>query len=379
MARKALILISGLLLACGCGLKTRPVPPSPHLPREPTPIQFEMVREGVRFQWNQAPSYDTGLKDPEGRAVRKYYAGFWVLRAKVKLTRDDCPRCPVHYTRRTFVRQPLTPRGRPTAPVVTWVDRDLEPGFRYAYVVRSTLDRNKSWIDRFRLSAPDVQIYYGQYPAPPRGVKVVPVGPGHLLVTWSPPPGLQNGSRWPGIMGYYVYRRAAGGNAVRLNQRPITDRRYLDRRVALGRRYAYSVKAVRLWRGELLTGAPSTPGGLISRRKMALTAPRDLAAHSLAHGIELRWRRNPEPDVTGYFIYRRQGRFQVPTGQVTTEPPIAWQPWRRLNQTPQPEAFYVDTRVKPGVPYEYRLRAADRSRPPRLSPYCPAVKIVFEP
>ncbi len=379
MARKALILVSGLVFALGCGLKTRPVPPTPHNPRVPAPIRFELVRGGVRFQWTRAPGYDSGLVDREGRAIRHYYRGFWVLRAKVKLTPDDCERCPVRYTRTIFVRQPLTRKGRPQAPVVTWIDRDLEPGYRYAYVIRATLDNSRSWIDRFRLSAPDVQIYYGQYPAPPRGVKVTSVGPGYLLVTWAPPPGLLSGRPWPGIMGYYLFRRGERGGAARLNQRPITDRRFLDRRVVLGQRYQYFVKAVRLWRGKLLTGAPSLPGGVVSQRRVALTAPRNLAAHSLPQGIELRWSPNPEPDVAGYFIYRRQGRFQVPTGQVTAEPPITWGPWRQLNRTPEPQAFLVDTRVKKGVPYEYRLRAVDRSRPPKLSPYTRAVKIVFEP
>lgn len=379
MARRVTLLVCAALLASGCGLKTLPVPPQAHLPVKPAPIKYELVRGGVRFSWNPAPSYDTGRKDKQGRAVRRYYAGFWLLRAKVKLTEDDCPRCPVRYTKALFIRQKLTPRGRPVRPRVDWDDEDLEPGYRYVYVVRATFDARRRWLDAMRLHAPDVQLYYGQHPRPPAKVMVTGVGPGHVQVSWTPSPGLIQGGSWRGLMGYYVYRRDNKGNVLLLTPRPDTDRRVLDRQVVLGRRYSYFVKSVRLWRGQLLVGPPSAPAGLVSARRDLPSAPVDLAAHSREQGIELRWTRNPEPDVVGYLIYRREGRFEVPTGQVTGEPPIRWGSWVALTRTPEPNPFYVDTKVHSGVPYEYRLQAVDGSRPPKRSPYSTAVKIVHEP
>ncbi|MBU1740630.1 MAG: hypothetical protein KKC37_03730, partial [Proteobacteria bacterium] len=157
------------------------------------------------------------------------------------------------------------------------------------------------------------------------------------------------------------------------------DRRVLDRQAALGRRYRYWVRAVRLWRGKLLVSAPSAPAGLVTARRDLPSAPVDLAAHSHEQGVELRWTRNPEPDVVGYLVYRREGRFEVPTGQVTGEPPIRWGSWAPLTRTPEPNPFYVDARVHRGVPYEYRLQAVDGSRPRKRSPYSTTVKIVHEP
>lgn len=62
-------------------------------------------------------------------------------------------------------------------------------------------------------------------------------------------------------------------------------------------------------------------------------------------GIELRWNINPEPDVAGYDLYRREK-----DGDVV-----------RVNSQMIPESYFFDASADPQKSYTYRLRAVDRS------------------
>jgi fibronectin type 3 domain-containing protein len=66
----------------------------------------------------------------------------------------------------------------------------------------------------------------------------------------------------------------------------------------------------------------------------------------LKNGIELNWRRNREPDLLGYHIYRRE---------------LGEEEFKRLNPNPITNETYLDTNVELEQDYEYAVTALDNS------------------
>ena len=66
--------------------------------------------------------------------------------------------------------------------------------------------------------------------------------------------------------------------------------------------------------------------------------PQALVAVPLKNGIELNWRRNREPDLLGYNVYRRK------VGEAK---------FKKLTTDPIPKETYLDTEVELGQEYEY--------------------------
>jgi fibronectin type 3 domain-containing protein len=71
-----------------------------------------------------------------------------------------------------------------------------------------------------------------------------------------------------------------------------------------------------------------------------------VVAISLKEGMELQWLRNREPDLLGYYVYRRkfgEGKFS------------------RLNSDPLDKTVFLDKDVAPGQEYDYAVSAVDKS------------------
>ena len=62
--------------------------------------------------------------------------------------------------------------------------------------------------------------------------------------------------------------------------------------------------------------------------------------------MELRWNRNPEPDVAGYDLYRQE---------KGTDSPI------KLNPRTLHDVYFFDATADPAKTYVYRLKAIDNS------------------
>jgi fibronectin type 3 domain-containing protein len=88
-------------------------------------------------------------------------------------------------------------------------------------------------------------------------------------------------------------------------------------------------------------GVPVTPIDLIPP-----AAPTDLVAVPLKDGVELNWRRNREPDLLGYYVYRRKPEEKE---------------FNRLNESPLTKETYLDTGVVLQQEYEYAVSAVDNS------------------
>ena len=102
---------------------------------------------------------------------------------------------------------------------------------------------------------------------------------------------------------------------------------------------------------------PITPTDLIPPG-----SPMGLVAIPLKKGMELNWRRNQEPDLLGYYIYRRK------SGETD---------FKKLNPTPLAKETYIDTDVEMGQDYEYAVTAVDNSGRRNESPTSEEVRVKY--
>jgi fibronectin type 3 domain-containing protein len=82
----------------------------------------------------------------------------------------------------------------------------------------------------------------------------------------------------------------------------------------------------------------------------------------LKGGIELNWRRNQEPDLLGYYVYRRK------PGEKE---------FKRLNKGPLEKETYIDIDAELGQDYEYAVTAVDNSARRNESPLSEEVRVKY--
>ena len=145
------------------------------------------------------------------------------------------------------------------------------------------------------------------------------------------------------------------------NQQPTTNNQpsgTLDQTAHFGDTYTYTAQRVRTFQlnGHTLqirstistpttltlrdTFAPATPTGLI-----AIPNQQPATNNQQPPSIDLSWEPNTEPDLAGYYVYRR-----------TTSAPAT-----RLTPTPLPGPAYRDLAATPGQRYIYTVTAIDTS------------------
>jgi fibronectin type 3 domain-containing protein len=104
-------------------------------------------------------------------------------------------------------------------------------------------------------------------------------------------------------------------------------------------------------------GIPATPVKLTPP-----SVPVGLMAIPLKEGIELTWRRNAEPDLLGYNVYRRKSGEEE---------------FKRLNENPITKETYLDTDVVLEQEYEYAVTAVDNSPRRNESPRSEEVRVKY--
>lgn len=156
--------------------------------------------------------------------------------------------------------------------------------------------------------------------------------------------------------GFHLYRRPEGERwgLSPLTPEPIFEDQYLDGDLENGKKYFYSVHAIRNLRGSLIEG-PGTPERAgIPERRWPPSPPTGLSASRTSRGIELRWNRNPEGEGIGYEVYRREegaGEFQ------------------KIHSHTIRDEYFLDGSAEPQKTYRYRVRSIDPSTPLRKSDF----------
>jgi fibronectin type 3 domain-containing protein len=335
-----ILLITFLMVVSGCAKKGPPVPWESVVPKRIVDL-VATPREGrLLLGW-------TAPKENTDKSVLTDLAGFKILRSEGVLIGEECKGCG---EKKTVVHE------------MKWDNKEEEKKKRVA-ILFEDLEAKKVYI-------------YQVVSTNQRGYPSAPSNP--VTVYWDYPPqapSMVSGDRgdkrvelyWEsveGATGYNVYRRLEEGEFSNrpLNREPLTTAHFSDLNVENEKKYIYSVRAVRRVvktdvEGKGSLGVPVTPTDLI-----APVAPVGLVAIPLQDGIELNWRRNREPDLLGYNVYRRKPEERE---------------FKRLNESPLTPETYFDKDVVLQQDYEYVVTAVDSSTRRNESPQSEEVRVKY--
>jgi len=338
--RRMIVLMAILTLAMGCAKKGAPVSWESIVPKRIVDL-VAMPREGrLLLEWSVP-------KENTDKSPLTDLAGFKISRSEGTLVGDECRGCGekakiVHEIKFDIKEEVKVKR-------MAVLFEDLEPRKVYVYQVVSTNGRGYP-------SAPSnpVTVYWDYPPQAPRMVRGER-GDKRADLSWEP---------LEGAAGYNVYRRLEDEEFPTrpLNRELLTTTHYSDLNVENEKRYIYSVRAVRRVvktdvEGKGSLGIPVTPTDLIPP-----AAPVGLVAIPIKDGVELNWRRNREPDLLGYYVYRRK------SGQ---------EEFKRLNESPLTKETYLDKEVVLQEEYEYAVTAVDNSVRRNESPRSEEVRVTY--
>ncbi len=175
-------------------------------------------------------------------------------------------------------------------------------------------------------------------PSAPERVNVTARADG-VLVEWSPVEGA--------TAGYNIYRRDSKERAY---TRPVhtagaQERSWLDNTARFGQSYIYTVTA-------LAGPDPTVESGIASDHEVIYQdrfpppPPADLVALAETGRVRLVWQPSEAEDIAGYVVYRRVGEGGT---------------FQRITAQPVGSAEHVDTAVRSGQAYTYRVTAVDQA------------------
>ncbi len=329
------------LFLFGCGKKGPPIPYDVAVPRPISDLEG-IVREGKVFlRW----SGPLGAEDaPKSGALGEFH----VLRAEARLEERWCEECPERLERLDVLKIDRMDNFVLLGDRFVYQDEMVSYGHVYMYRVVSVTGRGYE----SALSNRAV-VFWDTPPDAPRQVEGTAQDMESIL-------------RWDGVPqaeGYRIYRKQQGrdfGDAPVAVKGP-DQLFHRDRGLSNGMLYHYEVRAIRRVGRTWVEGPGSEQVSLTPRDLRPPVRPKALVAIPLAEGIELSWQRNPDPDLLGYAVYRRE-----PEGA-----------YRRLNDAPLEAPLYLDETAILGKRYEYVVTAVDLSPDRNESPFSESVSVLY--
>jgi len=330
-----------LIFVSGCAKKGPPVPWDSIVPKRIVDLVATPREDRLLLEWT-IPKENTD-KSPLTDLVE-----FKILRSEGVLIGDECRGCgekPKVVREMKLAKENVVP-GKKMAIFF----EDQEPRRVYVYEVVSINQRG----DPSSPSNP-VTVYWDHSPQAP-GVVMAEGGDKRVELSWNPV---------EATTGYNVYRRMEeeeGFPVNPLNREPLNATQYTDLNVQNDVKYIYSVRSVKrvVKTGVEGKGSPSIPATPI--KLTPPSAPVGLTAIPLKEGIELNWRKNAEPDILGYHVYRRKSGEEE---------------FKRLNENPETKEKYLDTDVVLEQEYEYAVTAVDNSSRRNESPRSEEVRVKY--
>lgn len=324
----------------GCAKKGPPVPWESIVPKRIVDLMATPIEGRLLLEW-------TVPKENTDKSPLIDLSSFQIFRSEGILIGDECKGCG-DKPKMVYEVKIMLPKEVKRKRMAILLE-DHEPRRVYVYQVVSV---NK----RGYLSSPSnpITIYWDHWPPPPQRVNAEG-GDKRVDLQWE---------SVEGATGYNIYRRLENEDfsLKPINRTPLTTNQYSDLNVENERRYFYSVRALKKvvktdveGKGSLEIGV--TPTDLISPR-----APIGLVAIPLKDGVELNWRKNQEPDLLGYYVYRREA------GETE---------FRRLIAVPLSKEIYFDHDVLLEHEYEYAVTAVDHSIRRNESPFSEEVRIKY--
>jgi hypothetical protein len=285
--------------------------------------------------------------------------GFKVFRQARPIALSSCPECPLKFEPvaeidAEYPRGAQVEEGR-----VLWQDRTVKPENEYTYFVRA--------YNSYKTPSPEsnpVILFWGEPPAAPTKVSVRSENRA-LEISWIFIPRLLNGKEMVDLAGFNIYRHREGERFgfFPLNSEPVPDQRYRDAVLENGKRYDYEVRAVRKFRETLIEGLSSVVASGIPEKRTPPSPPTGLVAAVQKDGVALRWAPNPEPDIAGYNLYRREKAEKA---------------FVKINPHLITENYFLDRGADPRKTYVYRLTAVDTSPAHNESEFSKEVEVFPE-
>jgi len=336
----------------GCGIKAAPVAPDSMIPAPVSDLQAWLRDGKVLLRW-KVPA-----RNIDGSRLTDLF-GFKVFRQTRPLASGPCEPCSLAFELVAKIDTEFPQGARLEKGMVFWQETALRPQNEYTYFVQAS--------NRYRSSSPEsnrVKVLWDDPPAPPGKVHLRKEDRA-LEITWEPVSLLVDRREMIDFKGFNIYRRSEGEifSLSPMNAEPIPDKRYWDGQVELGRQYSYEVRAVRNFHGTLIEGPSSEVVQGVPEKRIPPSIPTGLVAVWQKEGVALRWDKNPEPDVAGYNLYRREkeGKEFVP-----------------VNPRLIPEPYFLDGSADLQRSYIYRLQAVDSSPSRNESDFSKDVEISFE-
>jgi len=301
MNRRAFAVVAATLLVLtldACGRKGRPVAPEQRAPQAVLDLAAVVRESAIELTWTlpgrradnsrvrdlgQARVFrleDAGVGEPKPALLDDGRIAGYVELAAIRL---DAPTAMVEGRRATYVdRQGLT------------------LGRRYTYVILTSDAQG-------RISPPSlrVPVTFISAPEPPSNVTAA-AGDAHVRLSWRAPDRLVDGSPLTGALSYEVLRGAAPDAPLEpLRPGPVAELGLSDRNLENDRTYRYAVRTVRVLAATTAYGPTSPVVAATPRDTTPPSAPTGLVAIPSQSEVRLSWTASPEPDVTGYIVYRR--------------------------------------------------------------------------
>jgi hypothetical protein len=319
----------------GCGIKAAPVAPDSMIPAPVSDLRAWVRNGKILLQWKVPDRNIDGSRLTD-------LLGFRVFRQARPLAGPPCESCPHAFALVAEIDMDFPKAARIERGVVFWQETDARPQNEYIYFVQV--------YNRYRSASPEsnrVKIFWEDPPAAPEKVNLRKEDRA-LEITWEPVSLLVDGRQMVDFRGFNIYRRNEGEifSLSPLNAEPVLERRYWDGQVELGKQYFYVVRAVRDFHGTLIEGPSSGIVQGVPEKLLPPSVPTGLVAVWQLEGVALRWDINPEPDIAGYNLYRRDKEEK---GFV------------RINPRLITENYFLDGSADLQHTYLYRLQAVDSS------------------
>jgi len=313
------------MVVSGCARKGPPVAWQTIVPKRIVDFQATPREGRLLLEWKTP-------KENTDKSPLINLASFQILRSEGTLAGDECKGC--GEKKKVIYEMKVTPEDFIPGKKISIFVEDQQPRKVYVYEVVSVNRRGHP-------SAPSnpVTVYWDYPPRAPTTVRAER-GDKRVELSWEPV---------EGATGYNVYRRMEGEEEFPVNptnREPRKEDHYTDLGVRNDIKYFYSLRAVRRVVKTDVEGRGSPGIPVMPIKITPPSAPVELAAIPLKEGMELNWRRNPEPDILGYNVYRRK---------------VGEKEFKRLNEIPLAKETYLDPKVELGQDYEYAVTAVDNS------------------
>lgn len=346
--QKKLLVVNMLLwglLVMGCGVKALPLAPHAQVPQTIKNLEVLSRRGAVALQWS------VPKKDAEGGNLVNL-GGFHIWRKVIPVEEKNCSSCKYYFELLVELEYEV-PQGKPVGDKMIYWDNTAGKDGTYSYYLSAyTTDGVES------LGSNIGELTWSSPLPPPLSLKTTP-GDRTVDLSWELPASFRREETG----GFTIYRRSPdeGYGLTPLNQNPVLQNKFQDTSVMNGEKYLYVVRSLKALKEGAVEGTDSPEVQVKPEDIFPPAIPSATMVFQSPEGIVVIWEPNLDPDLEGYYIYRRLERETKPT---------------KFSPLLKGVTTYLDKTFSPGVTYYYSVTAIDQSPRHNESDFSQELKVV---